>query len=52
MSQSKNFGWSLVERKCKIQWFEGDISLTSIEFVCINNEGEISDTVNMNQIQT
>ena len=34
----------LVEGKYKIQWFEGDVSQTSIESVCINDEEEISDT--------
>ena len=34
----------LVEGKYRIQWFEGDVSQTSIESVCINDEEEISDT--------
>ena len=43
-SLPENFGWHLVEVKYKIQWFEGDVSSTSIESVCINDEEEISDT--------
>ena len=39
-----NFGWNLVEGKYKIQWFEGDVSATSIESVCINYEEELRGT--------
>ena len=41
-----------MEGKCKIQWFEGDVSPTSIESVCINDdEGELR-ALNMTQIET
>ena len=41
----ENFGWNLVEGKYKIQWSEGDVSPTSIESACINDdEEELSGT--------
>ena len=36
----ENFGWNLIKEKYKLQWFEGDVSPTSIESVSINNEEE------------
>ena len=43
-SLPENFGWNLVDRKCEIQWFKGDVCPTSIESVSINyNEEEKGD---------
>ena len=44
-SLPENFAWNFVERKYKIQWFEGNLSPMSSESVSENDEEEeISDT--------
>ena len=44
-SLPENLRWNLVEGKYKVQWFEGDVSPTSIESVSINDdEEELSGT--------
>ena len=50
-SLPENFGWNIVEGKCKIQWFEGYVSPTAIESVCINDDEELR-ALNMTQIET
>ena len=36
----ENVGWNLVEGKYKIQWFESNVFVTSIDSACIHNDEE------------